>query len=188
MSTKIPTVKPIFYKKADYEITINPSNTMQYAFDRRGTLLRIQKIFNKINPLLLEYLKPYGKYALQWEISEPQEINGTNNNGNITEGFPRVHLHGILKLTDPIGFLMVGMPHIANNIGTLQINQTFPQDGATYDRKKYWKSYINKQKKLMKPYVEQYGVPYVLSHDTRTKLDNTAKNPITNYCYYDSEE
>lgn len=116
---------PLYVNGQTREITINPSQQFQWDPLRR-TLMRVE-----LAALAYKYLKPYADYTLYIEYSEPH-VNCTQEIKNFQ--FPRIHVHGVIRFHDVLGFLDIGFIGLASH-SLFTINFHDPE---------YWNAYCTK--------------------------------------------
>lgn len=146
----ISDIKPLIYLNGQTrEITINPS---QQFLGESG---RIGRVRREIAVIAHTCLKPYATYTLYLEVSEPH-VNCTQESKYYQ--FPRVHVHGIVKFHDVIGFLETGFHKMAG-LALFTINFHDPE---------YWNAYCSKQAEL---WVGSKYEPVILPSEKVTKLD-----------------
>lgn len=139
----------IFYKTGDkYEITITPCDKYQFNNEPARTARFIECIVQKCYNTLAESTE----YSLILEYSEPRH-------SNFKIGiFPRLHLHGFIKITNCIKFLECGLSKLMQ-WSDYQIN--------LFDRPDYWATYLKKQREEWDIYFKTApkGLPYEITHN-----------------------
>lgn len=115
----------IFYNPGEtYEITINPSD--KYQHPNQHAFARFNNVYTDVLNIL-EPLKVCTKYDLYFEFSEPQHVNPTSS-------FPRLHLHGTIKILDVFNFLGHALQAVRGQCD-IQINKYRPEYWTKYQQK-----------------------------------------------------
>lgn len=147
---KVSDIKPLIYVNGQTrEITINPNQ--QFLCE----VARVGRVRREIASIAALCLKPYADYTLYLEISEPH-VNCTQEAKYYH--FPRVHVHGIVKFHDVIGFLETGFHKMAG-LALFTINQYDPE---------YWTAYSTKQAEL---WIGSMYNPIIKPSEKLSKLD-----------------
>jgi len=141
MTEKI--VPELFFKNGvSYEITVNPSDSMQHF---ASTVNRLNLFVKSMSPFM-EVLKKTSTYDFYLEVSEQQKINNTTSQ-------PRLHYHGMIKFNNVASF-MVFDHYVLGRALDIQFNHFRPD---------YWIKYIAKQKSLMSDLCAEHNVRYHLT-------------------------
>lgn len=184
-----PIIEEPFYRNGQkYEITISIDNKHQYICKGKETPSLNYDRFVMVWKYLykqLHHLRSVADFNIQWELSEYQNI--VSDSGCMPQkGYPRYHLHGYVTFHDVFSWLSEQMICHTMKIGSVQLNKMNHKD---YNRKKYWHTYINKQKYLMEPACSKRNIPYVITNKTKY---NQPTGDIEKYClkyeYIDDDE
>lgn len=131
-----------FYEHSTvYGYSLAPNDDTQFYADKTGNRLSI--VVERVRANLTRILKPYAKYVLITEVSEPRETRKGH-------GEPRIHFHGVISFKNPIRYLTESL----HRLGLFSSVVISPYDPA------YWDRYMLKQKYLMAP---ELGNAYYLS-------------------------
>ncbi len=151
MSSK-KMIPSIFFKNnVTYEVTINPSDSMQHFAAYQTRLSKFVKGMGAIT----ECIASVSEYDLYLEVSEPQKLNKTTSQ-------PRLHYHGLIRFTDVATFLIYKY-YMFGRMADVQFNEYRPT---------YWIDYITKQKDLMKDLCSRKGVRYHLYNSSNIATCN----------------
>lgn len=146
--TDIP--KPLYVNGQTLEITINP--IQQFCQEPLRHILARRELAG----LATKYLKPYADYTLYMEYSEPHvNVHGKTQ----APQFPRVHVHGIVKFHNILGFLNIGWFGLQDN-SLFTINFHDPE---------YWSVYCKKWSSVWEDYTEVS--PLISSKEKMSKAD-----------------
>lgn len=121
MEKKEENLKLFYTAGSWYEITLNPND--QYQCLDSAPEERVQDVWNNCAPKIRQYLKC--EFELYTEVSEPQHMN-------VAGGFPRVHFHGKIKLSNVTVF-KCALHYL--HMFDIQINAYDPE---------YWDEYMTK--------------------------------------------
>lgn len=124
-----------------YGFSLAPNDDTQCYGDKTGN--RLSLVVERVRSNLTRILKPYAKYVLITEVSEPRETRKD-------VGYPRIHFHGVIAFKNPIRYLTESL----HRLGLFSSVVISPYDAA------YWDRYMLKQKYLMAP---ELGNAYYLS-------------------------
>jgi len=169
---KVSTIpSPLYCNNQTREITINPAQQF-YSDPLRRTLMRVE-----IAALCAKYLKPYADYTLYMEYSEPH-VNCCMEIKN--SQLPRIHVHGVIKFKDVLGFLDVGFYGLASH-SLFTINFHEPT---------YWTAYCLKWQAIWADYPLTNPIitdkEKVSKQDMKTVgLDSTRKQFVSNIKHLD---
>lgn len=120
----------LFYNNDDiYGFTLNPNDEHQLYKSKGDRLELVAESF--MRKLLI--LKPYAKYRLVVEVSEPRESRGET-------GRPRIHFHGTIKFKNCVKYLTNTVHELAKYASVVV---------SPYSQE--WATYCGKQRKLMLP-------------------------------------